>query len=300
MNVLLTGATGFLGRHLKKKLISLNYSVFISNTKIANLEKESNLHVYNEMKFDIIFHLAAITNSSDVSPSQQLDENNNINGNIISYWKKHQKDAKLICFGTTASYAEGVIMKEENYFLKQPEEKYKLYSLSKRKMLRDLHEIKDQNLDWLYLISSTIYGPDFDLSDDRYLYDFIRNCYKSKVEDRSFVIWGSGENIRELIYIDDVIDRVLYTLRFNKEVINIGNANTYSINEIVKEVCNEICYDFSLVKRDLTKNTGMKKKCVDISKLDELSNNYKFLNTSLKTGLKKTIKYYKKSLTKPK
>ena len=300
MNVLLTGATGFLGRHLKKRLVSLNHSVFISNTKIANLEKESNLYIYNEVKFDIIFHLAAITSSSDVSHNQQLDTNNIINSNIISYWKNHQKDAKLICFGTTASYAPGVEMKEENYFMKEPEEKYKLYSISKRKMLKDLQEVKDKNLKWLYLISSTMYGPNFDLDDDRYLYDFIRNCYRSKSTEESFSIWGTGENIRELMYVEDAIERILYASKLNNEVINIGNKKEYSINCIVEKVCKQMYYDFTLVQRDETREVGMKRKSINTSKFDRLSRDHTFLNTDLETGLKKTIKYYKKALTNPK
>ena len=38
MKVLVTGGTGFLGRHLVEKLEELNYEVYICNTKIANLK----------------------------------------------------------------------------------------------------------------------------------------------------------------------------------------------------------------------------------------------------------------------
>ena len=57
MKVLVTGATGFLGRHLIKKLKEINYDISISNTKIANLNDIANLSVYDDIKFDYIFHL---------------------------------------------------------------------------------------------------------------------------------------------------------------------------------------------------------------------------------------------------
>ena len=57
MDVLVTGATGFLGRHLVKELKSQGYKIHISNTKVANLEDESNLHIYDDIEFEYIFHL---------------------------------------------------------------------------------------------------------------------------------------------------------------------------------------------------------------------------------------------------
>ena len=60
MKVLVTGATGFLGSHLLKKLKDLGHTIFISNTKTANLSNLDNLKIYDEVKFDYIFHLAAV------------------------------------------------------------------------------------------------------------------------------------------------------------------------------------------------------------------------------------------------
>jgi len=297
MNVLVTGATGFLGRHLTRKLKSQGYKIYISNTKVANLEDESSLHIYNDVEFKYIFHLAAYTKCREGQEIDQFLKNNLINNNIIFYWKNYQKQAKFICFGTTASYAEGVEMVERNYFLQEPEEKYRLYSLSKRNMLRTLYSLKQSRLKWLYLISSTIYGPDFDCDDDRYLYDFIRNCYKSQKTDEPFVIWGAGTQVRELIYIDDVIEKIMFTLSFNNDAINIGNGHSYMINKIVKHVCEEFEFDFDRVQRDLSKYCGMQTKSVSIEKLITMSNNYAFKHTPLREGLKKTIKFFKNNLT---
>ena len=58
--VLVTGATGFLGRHLVKKLKSLEYDVSISNTKFGNLNNIDNMKIYNTIKFDDIFHLGNV------------------------------------------------------------------------------------------------------------------------------------------------------------------------------------------------------------------------------------------------
>tara|TARA_R110000824_G_scaffold325039_4_gene511977 strand:+ start:461 stop:1357 length:897 start_codon:yes stop_codon:yes gene_type:complete len=297
MNVLVTGATGFLGRHLVKKLESLGYKIFISNTQIANLEDETNLNIYNDIEFEYIFHLAAYTKCHPDREADQFFKNNLINNNIIFYWKNFQPQAKFVCFGTTASYAPEVEMIESNYFLKEPEEKYRLYSLTKRNMLRSLQSLKGANLKWLYLIPSTIYGPDFDLDDDRYLYDFVRNCYKSQQTTSPFIIWGDGTQIRELIYVDDVIEKIMFTLSFDNEVINVGNGCCYSINDIAKQVCGIFKFDYSKIERDLSKNCGMKKKNISVEKLKLMSNNYEFKHTPIAEGLKKTINFFKINLT---
>ena len=65
MKALVTGATGFFGQHLVRELETLNYDASISNSKIANLENIDNLKCYDDIKFDYIFHLAAVTKAGD-------------------------------------------------------------------------------------------------------------------------------------------------------------------------------------------------------------------------------------------
>ena len=53
--VLVTGASGFLGTHLVKRLQEANMQVYISNTKTANLLDYNNLKIYDVEKFAYIF-----------------------------------------------------------------------------------------------------------------------------------------------------------------------------------------------------------------------------------------------------
>jgi GDP-L-fucose synthase len=86
--VLVTGATGFLGRHLVPSLEKLGYQVLISNSKQTNLLEYENLTVFDEFKFDYIFHLAAYTKAGDwclYHPAEQFEINQRINTNILKY-----------------------------------------------------------------------------------------------------------------------------------------------------------------------------------------------------------------------
>ena len=85
--VLVTGATGFLGGHLCKKIELLGWDLYTSNTKIANLDKVDNLHIYNDIQFDYIFHLAAVTKAGDYCLKHKGDQwiaNQTINTNILT------------------------------------------------------------------------------------------------------------------------------------------------------------------------------------------------------------------------
>ncbi len=296
--VLVTGATGFLGGHLCKKIELLGWDLYTSNTKIANLDKVDNLHIYNDIQFDYIFHLAAVTKAGDYCLKHKGDQwiaNQTINTNILTYWKEHQPQAKMICMGTSCSYAPDMPMKEENYLLGQPDKGLYTYAMTKRMILVGLKALEEQyDLKWLYFVPSTLYGPEFELHDNHFIFDFIRNCYNAKYKGDKFVVWGDGEQRRELIYVEDAIDAMITLLNYENEVFNLGSGQDNSINEFAQSVCKIYNYDFNLIEHDLTKYVGVKSKKIDTAKTEKSLYPDTFIKTSLKSGLEKSIKYFKK------
>ena len=298
MKVLVTGATGFLGSHLLKKLKDLGHTIFISNTKTANLSNLDNLKIYDEVKFDYIFHLAAVTKAGDYCTYHKGDQwlsNQIINTNILKYWKETQPQAKMICMGTSCSYAPDVFMTEDNYLLGQPDQGLSTYAMTKRMLLVGLKSLEEQyGLKWLYFVPSTLYGRDFELDDNHFIFDFIRNCYNAKYNNDEFVVWGDGEQRRELIYIDDAVSAMINLLHFDNQVFNLGSGKDHSINQFAMSVCEIYDYDYSLVKHDLTKYVGVKEKKIDTAKTDNALGANALSRTSLSEGLKVAINYFKK------
>tara|TARA_R110001592_G_scaffold321570_3_gene600146 strand:- start:491 stop:1399 length:909 start_codon:yes stop_codon:yes gene_type:complete len=296
-NVLITGATGFLGGHLCKKLESNSYKVFISNTKKANLNNIDNLNIYNNIQFDYIFHLAAVTKAGDYCLKYKGDQwlsNQVINTNILKYWKEKQPQAKMICMGTSCSYSPNMLMTEDNYLLGQPDPGLYTYAMTKRMLLVGLRALQEQyGLKWLYFVPSTLYGPDFELHDNHFIFDFIRNCYNAKYKGSKFVVWGDGEQRRELIYVDDAANAMISLLDKENEVFNLGSGEDNSINEFAQIVCDIYDYDHNLIEHDLTKYVGVKEKKIDTNKTNAHLFPKKLINTTLKQGLQKTIKYFK-------
>jgi len=296
--VLVTGNTGFLGRHLTKRLRELGCELYYSNTKQASLTSIDNLMVYNDIKIDYIFHLAVVTKAGDYCLKHKADQwvlNQTINTNMLSYWRQYQPQAKIICMGTSCSYAPDIHMSEENYMLGQPDSGLYIYAMTKRMLLAGLQSIEHQdNLKWLYFIPSTLYGPQFELDDNHFIFDFIRNCYNAKYNHKQFVVWGDGTQRRELIYVDDAVQAMINLLHVDNQVFNLGSGQDNSINEFATLVCEAYDYDSNLLKHDLTKYVGVKSKKIDTNKTDSYLLHDKLIKTSLKDGILKSVEYFKK------
>lgn len=297
MKVLVTGATGFLGRHLVRRLGKEGAQVYISTSQVANLKKVENLYIYNDIKFDYIFHLAIVTKAGDYALHHQGDQwlNNQIlNTNILQYWKDYQPQAKMITMGTSCSYTPGAEMKEDNYLLGTPDEGLYTYAMTKRMLLVGLQSIEKQyGLKWLYFIPSTLYGPDFELDDNHFIFDFIRNFYNAKHHGEEVVLWGNGLQRRELIHVRDAVETMLSLSGKNNEIYNLGSGEDYSINEFARIVADAYEYDFNLVRHDLSKYVGVLEKKVNTTKVCKHLGSTNFLNISLEDGIKEAVEYFK-------
>ena len=91
MKVIVTGASGFIGKSLYKKLIADGFEVIGLSSLDADLTKTGSLDKYSNIKFDRIFHLAAWTQAGDFCLSHSGDQwiiNQQINTNVLHIQKQ--------------------------------------------------------------------------------------------------------------------------------------------------------------------------------------------------------------------
>ena len=295
MKALVTGYSGFLGRHLVKILKNKGWQLYFSNTSQGNLMCDKNLHIYNSIKFDYIFHLAAHTKAGDYClhhKGEQFEINQRINSNILKYWNDQQPQAKMIAMGTSCSYSPEFPLTEDNYLKGDPDEGLYTYAMTKRMLLVGLRSYAEQyGLKWLYFIPSTLYGPDFEEGDNHFIFDFIKNCYQAKYNNKKFIVWGDGTARRELIYVEDACHTIINLLGQNNEIFNLGAGEDHSINDFAEYVCEAFDYNPTLIEHDLDKYVGVKSKLLDISKTSSLN-----LLRPLRDGLQRTINWYREKL----
>ena len=145
---------------------------------------------------------------------------------------------------------------------------------------------KEYDMQFSYLIPSTIYGPNYDLNDKHFIFDLIRKIVNAKQTGEDVTLWGNGYQRRELIYIDDAVEIIKRALTWNLQVCNLSSGQDYSIREYAQIICNIVDYDFNNIKFDTNQFVGsLSKKMINTHLSD-------FQFTTLEDGLRKTIEYY--------
>lgn len=294
MRILITGAGGFVGRHLTRKLELLGHEVVGLSSAQCDLRRRESLSAIVRGDFEKIYHLAAWTQAGtfcDERRGEQWIINQQINTNVLAWWHEEQSGAKLIALGTSASYSDAPPMSEENYLLGAPADAYVAYAYSKRSLLVGLQSlVKQFDQHYLYVIPSTLYGPGYPLDGRQlhFIYDLIRKIIEAKADGSRVVLWGDGHQRRELVYVEDFVDTLLcLSEKCDNELINVGAGESHSIREFAQLICEITGYPFEKITFDANAFTGVRSKRLEIAKLRSIMPERK--STSLEEGLRRTI-----------
>ncbi len=301
MKIFVTGATGFLGRHLVSFLKTRGHAVIGISSKDCDLTCSSSLQQFANEKFDQIYHLACWTQAGDFClhhPGEQWLINQKINTHVLDWWHENQPQAKMIAMGTSCSYDPNLSLEEKNYLLGEPIESLYTYAMTKRMLLCGLKALQKQyGLEYLYLVPSTLYGEEYH-NDGRqlhFIFDLIRKILRGHLYGERVVLWGNGEQKRELVHVRDFV-QIMWGLADKQKncVINIGSGKEYSIKEFAELICDCVGYPFHKIEFDPVRYVGAKSKVLVIEKLREIL--LDFSTTSLKQGIEETVKWQMNTL----
>jgi GDP-L-fucose synthase len=299
--VLITGASGFLGKHLAKYLTDKGVEVVALSSKMADLTDCRSLDNIPVKDYDHIFHLAAWTQAGDfcaLYPGDQWIINQQLNTNVLNWWLKHARNAKMITFGTSVSYAVEKDLVEDKYMDGHPYDKFYAYAMSKRMLLAGLQCLhKQYGMNYLYAIPSTLYGPGYHMDSRQmhFIYDLIRKILKGQMYGDPVTLWGDGHQRRELVYIDDFIRNLLaLNNAAQNDIFNIGGGEDYSIRDFAHAICEITGYDENSIGYDINQYVGAKSKILSIDKFRQAIGREP-QRTSLKTGISNTIDWFREN-----
>lgn len=297
MKILVTGGTGFLGTALCRRLAEAGHDVTALGSRDADLRIPGSLERFTG-PFDQIFHLAAWTQAGDFClrhPGEQWLINQRLNTTVLEWWQHRQPQAKLISMGTSCSYAPDRPLVEAEYLNGTPINSLFTYAHTKRMLhIGQLALQKQFGLRWLTLVPSTLYGPGYhtDGRQMHFIFDLIRKILRAKMYGEPVVLWGDGQQRRELVHVDDFVGAAItLAAKTEGEIVNVGAGEEFSIRHFATLICTEVGYDPAEISYDTTRYVGATSKCLDVGKLRRLLP--EFRPQALAAGLRSTIAWFR-------
>ena len=296
MKALVTGATGFLGRHLVAALRRDGHSVIALGSRDADLTLDASLDRFDE-PVDTIWHLAAWTQAGDFClkhPAEQWVTNQRINTTVLDWWHRRQPAARLVAIGTSCSYAAGEPLSEDRYLIGEPLPELYAYGMTKRMLLVGLRAMAAQyGHRWVYLVPSTLFGTGYHKPGKQrhFIFDVIDKILTAKAGGDPVVLWGDGHQRRELILVDDFVRAAKQLAAIAEgEIVNVGSGDEQSIRWYAERVAGFVGYDQSLIQYDTSRYVGVRSKQLVVDKLRRLLPSFHL--TPLAAALEETVLDY--------
>ena len=310
MNIFIAGGAGFIGSHLTKYFLDKNDSVTVIDNFVTgnknNLKSELNnkllklieadITSYNFSTlptFDILYDLASPASPKAFTKlSLEILKANSLGLiNVLDFFLK-SKSKTLVFASTSEVYGDPLEHPQrESYFGNvNPIGIRSCYDEGKRFAEAVLFAYQRRfNLDIRTARIFNTYGPNMDKNDGRVISNFVNQAIKNQ----PITVYGNGKQTRSCCYVSDMVKGLVQLGVLNnlkREIINIGNPEEKTINEIA-ELIKILTHSNSEIVFKPIDQDDPKKRCPDITKAKKLLNWNPQVN--LEKGLKLTIKYFK-------
>jgi len=308
-SILVTGGTGFIGTNLVKKLLSLGNKVIAvdcfyssARNKTRLFKNQKNFHFIEHdvrkrlilnQKIDEIYNLACPASPPIYQKDPIFTIETSVLGvkNMLDLAAKHK--AKFLQSSTSEIYGNPLEhpQKESYWGNVNPIGPRSCYDEGKRMAETLCYEYFKKGVDVRVIRIFNTYGPHMDTNDGRVVSNFIVQALKNK----DLAVYGDGSQTRSFCYIDDLIEGMRRFMDIPKRYfgpINLGNPQEFTVLELADLVLKLIPKSKSkIIFKPLPKDDPIKRK-PDINLSKEVLGWEP--TTDLKTGLKKTIEYFKK------
>lgn len=271
MTVLILGAGGFIGGALFRKLSADQregiYPIACSSDG-KNLDRDPRWLEAFLHEGDTVYLCAGQTGGVGkmaTDPLSFLLPNVRIHMNVFEAAAK-MGVKRVICVQSTTGYADSPEpMREEQYHDGKLHPAYYLPGTAHRFIERISHAFP---FDTLFFRPSNVYGPGNDFSPDK---SHVIEATVRKVAERQdpFVIWGDGSQMRDAIYIDDLVDAMILGAKWPAGAYNVASGEEMSVTDIAAALCQHAGFDPAF-HFDITKPQAINARRVDISKAKSL------------------------------
>ncbi len=309
--IIVTGAAGFIGSHVVKKLLGEGYFVIgldNMNDYYNPLQKEQNIKqfdlfdnfsfyktdienfdelesIFEKEEPSLVCHLAARAGVRSSILSPQIYESTNVQGTINLLELSRINDIKNFVYASSSSvYGDS----KEYPFIEslsplQPKSPYAVTKLACESYAQTYSRLHGLNTTGLRFF--TVYGPA--ARPDMATFLFVDSVHKGK----DIIQYGQGDTFRDYTFVGDIADGVLEAVKkpLGCEIINLGRGCPVSLSVLIKTI-EDIMGKKASIKIESKQDFDSSGTHADITKAKKLLGyNPK---TDLKDGLVEFVNWY--------
>lgn len=313
-NILITGASGFIGHALASSLAVLDCSLTRTSrdkrklltldgiAKVTDVEIDyADAAVWRDLIDDVdtIFYLSAQTSSTDANKDPTQDFHHNVLPlvNLLEALKE-TKTQPTVVFASTATIVglvENLPVAED--YCEKPITVYDIHKLCCEKYLS--YYASNGHIRSCSLRLANVYGPGVNSgSADRGILNLM---IRRAIKNETLSIFGTGHQIRDYTYISDVVDAFLAAAEkidaTNGQYFNIGSGQGHTFIEAFSEIVN--CIGSRLHHEVQVEHIGAPSDLPLIEARNYIADTTKFSNatgwsakTDLHSGIQQTLDHY--------
>ncbi len=314
--VLITGALGFIGSNLARRLVELGAQVLLIDSlipeyggnlfNIAGLEDRVRLNISDvrdahSMRYlvqgqDYLFNLAGQTSHMDSmqDPDTDLEINCRAQLSILEACRKYNPQIKVVFASTRQLYGKPDYLPVDEKHLRRPVDVNGI-----NKMAGEWYHILYNNVYGLRACSlrlTNTYGPRMRVKDARQT--FLGVWLRLLVEGKPFEVW-EGHQLRDFTYVDDAVEAFLLAAMSeasNGEIFNLGGEPVVSLKELA-----DLMIEVNGGGEYVTRSYPADRKRIDIG---DFYADYTYIRRTLgwepkvhlREGVRRAIEFYRANL----
>lgn len=319
MKILITGGAGFVGRHFTECFLKRGDEVHVVDSLVPgtgalspekwyfNTEKYGNKFKFFKedcrdffkfnIEFDLVLHLAAIVGGRLMIENNPLAVADDLSiDSSFWQWAVRTKPGKVITFSSSAAYPICLQTEYAYHPLKEHELTFDV-RIGTPDMSYGWSKLTTEYLGRLayqkYGIKSVVYRPFSGYGDDQDMsYPFPSIFDRVKKSEGTVQVWGTGNQMRDFIHIDDCVRGVVTTMNKINDgsAINLSTGIYTSFKMLILQIASVLGKKVDMIIPMGSKPEGVYARAGDTAKQKKLGFDYKI---SLKEGIEKFYEVYR-------
>ena len=307
--IYIAGHRGLVGSAIVRQLEARGFTNLLMRThKELDLTNQAEVKNFFKQEKPSYVILAAGKvggiHANNTYPADFIYQNMMIEANVISSAYEN-KVKRLLFLGSTCIYPKAVKqpMREDAILtdvLESTNEPYALAKIAGIKLCESYN--RQYGTDFRSVMPTNLYGinDNFHPENSHVIPALMQRFHQAKVNnEEEVIVWGTGNAMREFLYVDDMAQASLFVLELDEEIyktntkpmlshVNVGTGKDITIREMSETMKEVVGYKGKLTF-DTTKLDGAPRKLIDVTRLENMGWRY---SVDLEDGLTDTYKWY--------